>query len=171
MQAPYELDGIESWAKYADVMTRLLVFVLRAVQLDDGARPFDVNDNLRDSILTMQGALSNNKPKSDVVQDVLQHLARAVYDHPLINPSDAARTPLVVATYLFNLRTGTGEFLPPSSTTFYTAAITWTGRVVALEEILRRHWLDPTTPVWTIAQGVFPSIKNEPPSAWSHVRE
>lgn len=153
------------------MFSRLLAFVIRALDSRTTC-PFTVRDIIETTATTLSEALESHDPDDEVVQRAIHELARAVFDYACPNPADAAVSPLVVATYLFCIRTGTSQFHRPASTTFYTAALSWVGRNIALVEILHRHaCAQGKTDVWTSALEVFPSIKNATPSAWSHMRE
>ena len=133
---------------------------------------FDVRPELQTTATVLVDRLDDCEPTSEDVQTALQAYLRCIFHWPCPNPADAARSPLVVASYALCIRPGTAKFLRPASTAFYTAALSWLGRVIALAEIIQQHGnADAGTAIWDIAMTIFPSIKSNTPSAWSHLRE
>ena len=138
--AHYELDNIQSWEKYRDGLTRVLAMVLRPlVNSAEDSAPFDLGQAEEPAQalceLCQQGD-EDEHVQSEPVQNAIHALARAIFDNHYGDDGKATRSPLMVATYLFALRPGKGEFHSPANTTFYTAALTWIGRVVAHEAVV-----------------------------------
>lgn len=168
----YELDAIQSWRKYQHVFDRAVSFMVAICSMADP--PCTVSDELKllvTNFLEVCDQPGEFVPTAPPVLDRVHALAVYFFDYPTRNPADATSSPLIVFSYLLCLRLNKGVFMPASHTSFYTTALTWLGRVVALIRILRRHEeSNGSRDLWSVALEVLPSVKNSPPSAFAHMR-
>ncbi|KAH7092694.1 hypothetical protein BKA62DRAFT_776100 [Auriculariales sp. MPI-PUGE-AT-0066] len=167
------LDAIQTVGKYASVLVKFLscVVALRNQHKDD--LPFELRSETRDAACNLFNAV-NTSGRFDqgghAVQSAVHRLSWLLFDHRCHRIDEINRTPLVVATYLFCLLPNTADWIPVAHSSFYTAALSWLGRMTAYQEIMQRASISPDESLETIADNVYSAVKDGHFTAFNQLR-